>query len=181
MVFRREYGATGSASHSGHSESFVIAACAAPGAIAAATALAPAAALRERAARRLLEPWLHCGTACLAELVSLSSADRTQVGASLGGAESSTSADGPASSASTETMVELSLAGRARWVSRASERESSREGHPANRRSKHLSVRLLVRDRDGLSACWCLRPAACGSRPCSWRTLTAAKKIQMAF
>ena len=128
MVFRREYGATGSASHSGHSESFVIAACAAPGAIAAATALAPAAALRERAARRLLEPWLHCGTACLTELVSLSSADRTRVGASLGGAESSTSADGPASSASTETMVELSLAGRARWVSRPSERARELEG-----------------------------------------------------
>ena len=123
MVFRREYGATGSASHSGHSESFVIAACAAPGAIAAATALAPAAALRERAARRLLEPWLHCGTACLTELVSLSSADRTRVGASLGGAESSTSADGPASSASTETMVELSLAA----VGVPSEREPARQ------------------------------------------------------
>ena len=106
MVFRREYGATGSASHSGHSESFVIAACAAaPGAIAAATALAPAAALRERAARRLLEPWRHCGTACLTEPVSHSSADRTRVGESLAGAESSTSADGP-SSASTETMVD---------------------------------------------------------------------------
>ena len=132
MVFRREYGATGSASHSGHSESFVIAACAEPGAIAAATALAPAAALRERAARRLLEPWLHCGTACLTELVSLSSADRTQVGASLGGAESSTSADGPASSASTETMVELSLAGRAsQWVSgRARELEGGAPSEP---------------------------------------------------
>ena len=168
MVFRREYGATGSASHSGHSESFVIAACAAPGAIAAATALAPAAALRERAARRLLEPWLHCGTACLTELLSLSSADRTQVGASLGGAESSTSADDPASSASTETMVELSLAGRARWVSeRASEREleggapsEPKIRHHARVSSNQVSERLLVRDRDGLSACWCLRPAA---------------------
>ena len=135
MVFRREYGATGSASHSGHSESFVIAACAAPGAIAAATALAPAAALRERAARRLLEPWLHCGTACLTELVSLSSAGRTRVGASLGGAESSTSADGPASSASTETMVELSLAGRARWVSRASASQLDR-GAPTQRTTR---------------------------------------------
>ena len=165
MVFRREYGATGSASHSGHSESIVIAACAEPGAIAAATALAPAAALRERAARRLLEPWLHCGTACLTELVSLSSADRTQVGASLGGAESSTSADGPASSASTETMVELSLAGRARWVSRPSERARELEGGAPSEPKvrvglKQVSERLLVRDRDGLSACWCLRPAA---------------------
>ena len=95
MVLRREYGATGSASHSGHSESFVIAACAAPGAIAAATALAPAAALRESAARRLLEPRAHRGAARLAELVSHSSAGRTRLGASTAGA---------ASSANTNTM-----------------------------------------------------------------------------
>ena len=94
MVLRREYGATGSASHSGHSESFVIAACAAPGAIAAATALAPAAAL-ESAARRLLDPSSHRGAARLAELVSHSSAGRTRLGASTAGA---------ASSANTNTM-----------------------------------------------------------------------------
>lgn len=146
MVLRREYGATGSASHSGHSESFVIAACAAPGAIAAAMALAPAAALRKRAARRLLEPWCH-GTACLTELVSHSSADRTRVGASLGGAESSTSADGPVSSASTETMVELSSVARRaslRWVSAPSELASKRAGTHAraHTRGEDLSPRL---------------------------------------
>ena len=98
MVLRLEYGATGSASHNGHSESFVIAAWTADGAMAAARALAPAAALRDNAARLLLEPRSHRKDARLIERVSHSGAARAIFGDSTAGAARSTSIAGGASS-----------------------------------------------------------------------------------